>query len=769
MKAERRKNNSSTDIVNKDEDNPSGVEGNLRGGDQKMDSSECANKDNDKKVEEVIESGQSTVQEKKQSDGDIASAGDDNEHGRSNTAGTQKAPQKDSNESEAQNVEDGSSKKESQDVDSLQATKKDTNDTIALGSAPDGSSETKSTGGIGADNKKDDADTQEAEDEKINVISGGAVAGGSIEKQSDDVDIKSDEEKDEEKKRQIKEGFETKKNIYDNWTIYYENLDNMVRHFHNEELAKKKGFVSFAKTISKIAMCERGSEKERKVMSEVTKWQLVTTVNVDGNAVSDGMTVLSEDLLESIEEVNEMGKTERELRRSTGLAANQKLVLYLKDDNKGIWYAYLSLRHSQVYKGGIGLYAERVFHPKQVIGIYTGEVILSDDIGGLTDGSVRLWDLRYTRYLKRKYPNDEAAREKEKSDKECYQVPVLNADAKWELLSPHGLKLSSVKPLPGSDEAAVFDPLNIMKSEAGKKEAIQLGMGLHFTNDFRRTVREDSDILKKKEVNNAELIEDGSMYARKRINKDEEIFMPYKVDDVDDDVESNDDKSKEAMADWRAGRASTKGTSRESSEESDSGESDSQSVAKPSVSSKVVPKKVTVPKAKKAVPLQHKSGAGASAAGKAKKLQSQKSPQVAKAQLKSSASTAGKAKKGQQSNFKQGGKALSAKKAPASKKLVGKGKTVTAKKSVVGDRGKKRKADSDSDSDSDSSLLSSDSDDSDSTDSTDSEERRKRKKQKRKREKKRKAKKKKRRKEKEEKSRKRKKNEEDDEDYEERE
>ena len=119
MKAERRKNNSSTDIVNKDEDNPSGVEGNLRGGDQKMDSSECANKDNDKKVEEVIESGQSTVQQKKQSDGDIASAGDDNEHGRSNTAGTQKAPQKDSNESEAQNVEDGSSKKESQDVDSL--------------------------------------------------------------------------------------------------------------------------------------------------------------------------------------------------------------------------------------------------------------------------------------------------------------------------------------------------------------------------------------------------------------------------------------------------------------------------------------------------------------------------------------------------------------------------------------------------------------------------------------------------------------------------
>ena len=259
----------------------------------------------------------------------------------------------------------------------------------------------------------------------------------------------------------------------------YRSFDTMYQYLV-KNCEEKRDRKKFMQAWANLYLMKEDTAEMQQQYNKWYRWELEYTQQIESN--DDGVTIG--------EVLDEQMKGNQ--KQSSVLPYGWRYVLYIKSKAKhgdgNTWYRWVSIRRSRIAKAGNGLFAERLFPKKSLIGLYVGPYVV--------DSKTNMpWES--TPFAS--CPTDKELTEAGLETTE-YAVCVRDCKGVFHVVDPEPLRVGN---------------------------RARLWFGCQYMNDFSKVYDEHAKRISAEERENTTIVEDGSIIARKKIEKDCEFWIKY--------------------------------------------------------------------------------------------------------------------------------------------------------------------------------------------------------------------------------------------------
>jgi len=298
------------------------------------------------------------------------------------------------------------------------------------------------------------------------------------------------------------------------WTDYYTTEDGMYNYIaamlEQQDGSSAKNQEKFTRVLADLAIASNAEDGFRELHGRKYRWLLQTETELpqdEGKVASD---TVAESFVEHI-------KKEEEVKYA--LPDGWRWLLQLNSKPEGEspkWWDWLLIKKSHLSSAHLGLFAARDFPRKSVLGFYIGPVVWQCARAGTEQPS----DEYLTSVGIQVSP---------------YMLTYKDGEAKWRTIDPLPVAAGSGQPL---------------------------YMGMHYMNNACKTYLEGTkEFEDSRRLQNTLMIDDGMVYATKKIRKGSELLTGYTNDErmermeyEEDEEDEEDDDRKPAAKPMKKGK-----------------------------------------------------------------------------------------------------------------------------------------------------------------------------------------------------------------------
>ena len=310
---------------------------------------------------------------------------------------------------------------------------------------------------------------------------------------------KDNDQDDYDKDEKLDPLYDTATKFKEYWTDYYKDVDSQIVYFEytfdqycdpNEKLDSVTRDVM--QVIANIGLRKDNPEKVAECYNIDYQWVAELKLAFQEEKVRCGISCLAEELGDIMDHtVKEMEQNPNQ--QYTTIPKGMKYKLQLKNHNNNTWVDWLYLASSTLKHGNVGVFANQQFKKGAPIGYMIGKTVWKSKVCGGQEPSQQKMDAEIP-----------------KSDFESYQLPVRNSDGYYTVIEPEPM-----------------DKFLTKEQDLGAGEPRSLWMGMHYLFDALSTFRQGKFDASMRKPINAEIADDGYVYATGRIEKGQEIFIMY--------------------------------------------------------------------------------------------------------------------------------------------------------------------------------------------------------------------------------------------------